>query len=47
MAFKWQGQLLSVAKCCVLWPYVRPPFDTPAGVPQLSAQPAPAEVPYT
>ncbi len=39
--------MLSVAKCCNLSAYVRPPFDAPAGVPQLSAQPGPDEVPYT
>ena len=37
--------MLSVAMGCNLSAYVRPPFDPPAGVPQLSAQPAPYEVP--
>ena len=37
--------MLSVAMGCNLWPYVRPPFQDPLGVPQLSAQPAPYEVP--
>ncbi len=39
--------MLSVAMGCNLWPYGRPPFDPPAGVPQLSAHPPPDEVPYT
>ena len=37
--------MLSVAMGLFLWPYVRPPFQDPPGVPQLSAQPAPYEVP--
>ena len=28
--------MLSVAMGCVLWPYGRPPFQDPPGVPQLS-----------